>query len=79
MGKGSLPLKMSQSYGVHSMNTFRTPLSPPPPRHLRTLGGVFYCQFGRFEPKFVALSLIQSYLNHPYNGGKKKPKAMEWG
>ena len=41
-----------------AMDIFRTPLSPPPPRHLRTLRGVFYRYIGRSELKFAVLSLI---------------------
>ena len=47
--------------------------------HLRTLGGVFYRSFGRFKPKFVALSLLLLYLNHPYNGEQNTPKSYGIG
>ena len=33
---------------------------------------------GRFELKFAALSLIQSYLNHSYNGKKHPQKLWNW-
>ena len=44
-------------------------LHPPHPTSTDT-EGVFYRYIGHFELKFVSLSLIQSELNQPYNGGK---------
>ena len=53
------------------------PLAPHPPS--TDTKGVFYRYIGRFELKFAALSLFQSYFNRPYNGEKHPQKLWNGG